>query len=107
MTPEQIARRYPWSEIKDENPIHCGPGVEKTAACVCWIVPDSSPGMYGWRSVQRSFLTVEGAIAVAKKPMGIAKEVYVREFDWTVKQGPGSVKISYRRKNSAYKRKSK
>ncbi len=76
------AKRYPWSQLKNAV-ASCGEEARKAAAVVDFIVPDPGPGMYGWRSVTINFLTVEEAMEVAKRPMGIARAVHVRQFDWS------------------------
>jgi hypothetical protein len=106
---ERLQRRYPWSKYKDvpkppfmsreENHAFA---VKHWVARVTWVVPDSSPGMYGWRYETRTFDNVETALEIAKQPMGIARSVEVDRFNWDVPHGHKDRCVSlYRRKNAA------
>lgn len=88
-TPEQLAKRYPWSQFKDVNPDPYAPNdvrhafaVEHWVARITWIVPSSNRLDYGWRYETRTFDSVDKALEIAAQPMGVAKSVHVDKFNW-------------------------
>jgi hypothetical protein len=115
MTPEQLVRRFPWSQYKDtprpqfmtREEDHAF-AVKNWVARVTWIVPSAARLDYGWRYETRTFDTVERALEVAALPMGVAKSVSVDRFNWEVPHNHKERAVQiYARKNAAYaKRKS-
>lgn len=111
---ERLQRRYPWSKYKDKpkppfltrEQDHAF-AVENWVGRVTWVVPDNSPGMYGWRYETRTFDTVEEALDVAKQPMGMARSVEVDRFNWEVPYNDPerAVRLYFRKNSNLLKRK--
>ena len=96
----RMERRFPWT--KYERRPSCGPECLQFTFRLCWIVPDSTPGLYGWRDEIRLFRPDEEAIAraAAEAPMGIARTVRLDALDWD--GGKLQVRELYSRKNAAH-----
>lgn len=103
-----ISRRYPWTQYKDPPRPGFMTRDEDTAFAkanwpftVRWTVPDSTPGLYGWRCESRSFKSEAEAMAAAEQPMGIARDVEALRWNWDVPHSnPERAVTIYRRKNS-------
>lgn len=95
-----ISRRYPWTDYA--RGVGVGPEALKTPFRVSWIVPDNTPGLYGWRSEIRCFATEVEGRAVAERSMGIARDVRLERMVLT-DDGKRIVRWDtlYTRKNAA------
>lgn len=109
MDQAQLIRRFPWSQYKDPAKPQFMTREEDTAFAkanwpftVRWNVPDGTRGLYGWRCESRAFATEEAALAAAKAPMGIARDVRVLRWNWDVAHNhPERAVTIYTRKNAA------
>lgn len=109
----RLAKRYPWSQYKGpEHQCRVSSYAEHAAERqawhearpyrVTWVVPDSRPGLHGWRYETAVFKTEAEARAVAEAPMGIAREVRldVSNNGWKGYEKGAKVVKLYSRKNS-------